>query len=177
MATPIESVCAGDPTAIESFYHEYAAMLLRYVRNKLPQEDAQEIVNDVFLDAIDALPNLRKETNIKAWLYKIAHNKVVNYYRKKKLKSFLFSQFPYLKILSEEMHEPEFQFEKRELKVRLHIVLEQLSEKYRQILHMHYIEDMPVKHIAITLNLSFKATESRLYRARQQFIKHYQLIT
>lgn len=171
----VKKILQGNAGAVEIFYKQYAPGILKYLHYKLPKdEDAQEILNDVFLDAIDGLPTLREETNIKSWLYQIAHNKMTNFYRKKKIKSLLFSQFPYLKIVDQEVRQPEFQMEKREIKIRLQITLERLSQKYQQILHMHYIEELPVKIISVRLNLSFKATESRLYRARQQFIKYYE---
>lgn len=171
----VKKILLGDTGAVETFYKQYAPGILKYLQYKLPKdEDAHEILNDVFLDAIEGLPTLKEETNITSWLYQIAHNKMVNFYRKKKIKSLLFSQFPYLKIIDEEIHQPEFQLEKNEIKIRLHIALEKLSLKYQQILQMHYVEDLPVKIISVQLNLSFKATESRLYRARQQFIKYYE---
>lgn len=175
--TPIaKRILQGDAGAVETFYKEFSPGILRYLKSKLPRtEDAQEILNDVFLDAVDGLPTVHKQTNIKAWLYQIAHHKVANFYRKQKIKSLLFSQFPYLQIIDQEVHQPEFQLEKREVKIRLQITLEKLSQKYQQILRMHYIEELPVKIISVHLNLSFKATESRLYRARQQFIKYYQV--
>jgi RNA polymerase sigma-70 factor, ECF subfamily len=177
MITLIEKMLQGDPHAVETFYQEFSPGLLRYLQHKLPKnEDAQEILNDAFLDAIDALPTLNRAENIKSWLYQIAHHKVVNFYRKRKIKSLLFSQFPYLKIFAEEMQQPEFQLEKREIKIKLQIALEKLSREYQQILQLHYIEEIPVKKIALQLNLSFKATESRLYRARQQFMRYYKNI-
>jgi RNA polymerase sigma-70 factor, ECF subfamily len=170
----VKRILQGDAGAVEIFYQQYSSGILKYLKRKLPkEEDAQEILNDVFLDAIEDLPTLTEQVNVKAWLYQIAHNKMVNFYRKKKIKSLLFSQFPYLKIVSEEFHQPEFQLERRELILKMQFALEKLSLKYQQILHMHYIEELPVKSISVRLNLSFKATESRLYRARQQFIKHY----
>jgi|SRR5882672_8132822 len=172
----VDKILQGDAHAVETFYHQYSPEILRYLQSKLPRkEDAQEILNDVFLDAVDGLPMLIKQTNVKAWLYQIAHHKVVNFYRKQKIKSLFFSQFPYLKIVDEQIHQPEFALEKREIKIRLQMTLEKLSQKYQQILSMHYIEEMPVKIISLQLDLSFKATESRLFRARQQFIKNYNI--
>lgn len=177
MAHIVQRILQGEARAVEIFYKQYSPGILRYLQQKLSkQEDAQEILNDVFLDAIEELPTLNKKENVKAWIYQIAHHKIVNFYRKKKIKSLFFSQFPYLQIIAEEVNQPEFELEKREVKIRLQIAIEKLSQKYQQILQMHYIEEMPVKMIAVNLNLSFKATESRLYRARQQFIKHYNLL-
>ncbi|MGH7204087.1 MAG: RNA polymerase sigma factor [Candidatus Levyibacteriota bacterium] len=175
MASLINKMLAGDPQAIETFYKTYSSGILRYLKHKLPrEEDAQEILNDVFLNAVDALPALREETNLKSWLYKIAQHKVVNFYRKRKMKSFLFSQFSYLKLVAEEINEPEFQYEKQELLLKLKQTLQNLSERYQQILRLHYEDAIPIKMIALELNLSPKATESLLYRARQQFKKDYE---
>ncbi|MGI8420088.1 MAG: RNA polymerase sigma factor [Candidatus Levyibacteriota bacterium] len=175
MAPLINRMLAGDPQAIEIFYKTYSSGILRYLKHRLPrEEDAQEILNDVFLDAVDALPTLREHTFLQTWLYKIAHHKVANFYRKRKMKSFLFSQFSYLKLVAEEINEPEFQYEKQELLLKLKQTLQNLSERYQQILRLHYEEAMPIKMIALEINLSPKATESLLYRARQQFKKDYE---
>lgn len=174
MASLIDQMLAGDPQAIEKFYKTYSKGILHYLKKKLPrEEDAQEMLNDVFLDATDALPTLREHMFLQTWLYKIAQYKIANFYRKRKLKSFLFSQFSYLKIIADEIDEPEFQYEKQELLVKLKKTLQNLSKRYQEILRLHYEDDMPIKIIALELNLSPKATESLLYRARQQFKKDY----
>lgn len=175
MTALVRQILTGDPAAVKRFYEQFSPGILTYLKNKLPkEEDAQEILNDVFLDAIEGLPTLQDENKIKPWLYQIAHHNVVNFYRKQKIKSILFSQFPYLKIIDHEVRQPEFLLEKRELTIRIKMALEKLSQKYREILHMHYIDDLPVQLISVQLNLSYKATESRLYRARMQFIRYYE---
>src|SRR3990167_1952909 len=73
-------------------------------------------IREVFLEAIDSLSILRREENISSWLYRIAHNKMVDFYRKKKIKSILLSQAPYLQIVANEISQPEFQFEKNKLR-------------------------------------------------------------
>lgn len=175
MITLIDKMLAGDGQAVMDFYKLYSPRILRYLENRLPtKEDAQEISNDVFLEAIDALTLLEKKENLQAWLYKIAQNKSVDYYRKKKIKSLLLSQIPYLEIVANEMHQPEFQFEKEKIKEKIEQTFWQLSEKYQKILRLHYEENIPVKKIAIVFDLSFKATESLLYRARMEFQHRYE---
>ena len=175
MTSSIKKILQGDEQGVIDFYKENSPKILYYLIKRLPRkEDAQEILNDVFLETIDALPTLRKEENLSAWLYKIAHNKVVDFYRKRKIKSFLFSQMPYLELIAGEISQPEFQLEKNKIRDRIEASLHAVSNRYQQILRMRYEEDMSVKNIATTLNLSFKATESLLYRARQDFIKAYE---
>lgn len=163
-----------DEQSIVAFYQEYSPRILRYLKNHVPFDEAKEILNDVFLEAVDSYPTLRDRSNVKAWLYKIAHNKVVDFYRKKKIKSFLLSQIPYLDILAQEIHQPEFIMEKNKIRDNIQSAMKKISQKYRTILRMHYEEQMPVKQIAIVLNLSPKAAESLLFRARKSFMKAYE---
>ncbi len=173
MATLIQRMLSGDDKAVSEFYFQYSKQILLFLLKKLPQDIAEEMLSDVFLDAIDSLPTLTKEANLKAFLYKIAHNKSVDYYRKKRLKTVLLSQVPYLDILASEIHEPEFQAEKNAVKERIEKTLYSISEKYIKILTLHYEERMPVSQIARILQLSPKGAESLLYRARQSFILAY----
>lgn len=166
----VKRILNGDSKAIIQFYKSYSPKILLYLSRKLPAyEDAQEITNDVFLEAIDSLSMLQKEKNTSAWLYQIAHNKMVDFYRKRKIRSILLSQVPFLQIVANEISQPEFQYEKNKIRDRIELILHNLSKKYRRILILHYEEKVPVKELTKIFNLSFKATESLLFRARQSF--------
>lgn len=170
----IEKIRRGDKEAIMAFYKDYSPLIARFLKRKVPPEDAQEILNDVFFDAIDQLPLLKNTANVKAWLFRIAHNKSVDYYRKKKIKSILLSQVPYLEIVAKEIQDPEFIIEKERVRERIEKAMQMISVKYAIILRMHYEDGMRIKEIAGILNLSPKATESLLFRARAGFIKAYE---
>jgi len=171
----IKRILAGDTKAVVLFYKSYSPRILSYLSIKLPRrEDAQELTNDVFLEAIDSLSILRKDENVLAWLYRIAHNKMVDFYRKKKIKSILLSGLPFLEVIESEINQPEFQFEKNKIRDRIEITLHGLSSRYQEILRLHYEDGVPVKILAKRMNLSFKATESLLFRARQSFKLAYE---
>lgn len=171
----IRRILDGDSHAVVEFYKFYSPKILSYLSKRLPgYEDAQELTNDVFLEAIDSLSILRKEENVSAWLYRIAHNKMVDFYRKRKIKSILLSKMPFLEIVANEISQPEFQFEKNKVRDRIELTLHSLSIKYQKILRLHYEEKVPVKKIAVIFSLSFKATESLLFRARQSFKLAYE---
>src|SRR5260221_261224 len=112
----VERILNGDHTAVITFYQEYSPKILRYLNQKLSHDDAEEIMQDVFLDALDELSLFRSESSIQTWLYTIAHNKLVDFYRKKKIKLLFLSQLPFLQIVANEVNEPEFQFEKNNIK-------------------------------------------------------------
>ena len=174
MSDLIEKILQGDNNAVIEFYQKYSPRILHYLQQKSRLEDAEELLQDVFLDALDELSLFQRKSNVQTWLYTIAHNKLVDFYRKRKIKSLLLSQLPFLQIVAHEMNEPEFQFEKNNIKEKIENTFHGLSNKYRKILTLHYKDNLPVKEIAVNLNLSFKATESLLYRARQGFIKMYE---
>lgn len=166
----VDKVLSGDPEAVTKFYKDNSPKILKYLSKHLPsQEDAEDLTNDVFFEAIDSLRVLNKQDNLQAWLYKIAHNKMVDYYRKRKIKSLLLSQIPYLEIIDREVHQPEFQFEKDRFRDKIEATILKLSPNHQKILRLHYEENIPVKELAKKFNLSFKATESLLFRARKQF--------
>jgi len=171
----IKRVLAEDSKAVGEFYRSYSPKILFYLSKKLPtHEDAEDLTNDVFLEAIDSLSLLQKEESISTWLYRIAHNKMVDFYRKRKIKSILLSQVPFLQIVASEINQPEFQYEKDKIRDRIEATLHNLSNKYQKILILHYEEKIPVKELAKNFHLSFKATESLLFRARKSFKLAYQ---
>lgn len=174
MVTFIEKIIKGDSYAITKFYKDFSPRLFAYLQKRLPRnEDGEDILNEVFFEAIDSLPLLKKTENISSWLYAIAHNKVVDFYRKRKIKSLLLSQLPFLDIIAKEFDQPEFQYEKGRIREKIEKTLHALSSPYKKILQLHYEEKIPVKRLAPIFNLSFKATESLLFRARQSFKKAY----
>ncbi len=170
-----KQIISGDEQAVVKFYKLYSPRILHYLLKRLPrEEDAQEILNDVFLDAIDSLSILKKDNNLQAWLYQIAHHKTVDYYRKRKIKSLLLSQIPYLEIVDTEVHQPEFILEKDKVRDKIETAFKSLPDLYRKVLRLHYEDKIPVKKIALMLEMSFKATESLIFRARQSFKLAYE---
>ncbi len=177
MKSLVENLKQGNFQAITTFHNTYAPKIARFLRTKLGrEEDIQDITNDIFFEAIDSIIMLKDEKKLSAWLFQIAHHKVADFYRKKRIKTFLLSQIPLLELVAEEIYSPDFQFEKNKLRDNIEATLRCLSYKHQKILKLHYEDHVPVKKLAIEFDLSHKATESLLYRARQQFIKHYERV-
>jgi RNA polymerase sigma-70 factor (ECF subfamily) len=175
MASIIGRILSGDTDAVIEFYKLYSPKLLKHLKTKLPTiQDAEEVLNDTFLAAIDELALFRENCNLKTWLYRIASNKTADFYRKRKIKSVFLSQAPFLEILASEFEQPEFQFEKDKIRDKIEKAFLSIPQHYQKILHLHYEDKIPVKELARIFNLSFKATESLLFRARKQFQLAYE---
>jgi RNA polymerase sigma-70 factor (ECF subfamily) len=82
----VERAVAGDPWAEEVLYRRYAALLLGVCTRLLrDRADAEDVVQDAFVDAFDQLGTLRNPGEFRRWLTGIAVHKVHRHFRRRKL--------------------------------------------------------------------------------------------
>mgnify|MGYP001611069232 CR=1 FL=1 len=156
----------------EKLHDQYSSSLYRFISSKINRhEDAEEILQDTWLSIFDSLPMFNGKSSFLTWAKAIASHEVADFYRKRKLKTFVFSHLPFIGNLVSQALGPELIFEKKELKEELARALASLNEGYSQILRLKYIENQTMAAIAKLLNCSEKAVESRLFRARLAFQK------
>ncbi len=166
----VEQILAGNQQAKKEFYKKYKYSLLTVVKRKAKnKKDAEDIVQETFISALNSLPNFEFRSTLFSWLCSIAHHETVDYYRRQKLKTILFSKFPFLQDWADQALGPEKECLKDELKDEIKNVLGQLSEGYERILRLKYIEGLSTETIGKRLKITTKAVESRLYRARKKF--------
>jgi len=170
----ITKIIAQDKKAIKYFYQKHYACLLNFVLRKIDkQEDAEEIVQDVLMDALDSMPFFKGNSSLFSWVCGIAKHNMADFYRKQKIKRIVFSKLPWLKKIADEALSPEFAYEKKQLQKRFFKVLSALPEGFSQILRLKYIDSLSVSEIAENLEISYKAAESKLFRARVAFREEY----
>jgi len=161
-----------DKKAVEVLYQKYSKRLLGFILTKIDDpKDAQEILQDTFLSALDSLPLFSGKSSFFTWLWGIAKHEIADFYRKKKIKTLLFSRLPILENLATQALGPEEELLEAEIKKQIKVVFRKLSEGYQKILRLKYIEGQRLIEIAQKLGISYKAAESRLNRARMAFRK------
>lgn len=137
---------------IEQYQDNLYAIAFNVCKN---QEDAQDVVQDAFLQYYTCKKEFENEQHIRAWLIRIVINKAKNmnrtFWRRNKL-----SLEDYMETLTFETPESETLFE----------TVMGLPEKYRIIIHLFYYEDYSVHEIADILNISESNVKIRLMRAR-----------
>jgi len=70
---------------IEELYEKFKKPLFRFISYKVSDiHSAEEILNDVFFKAAKSMDSLKEKTKVQSWLYKIASNLIIDYYRRKK---------------------------------------------------------------------------------------------
>lgn len=170
----IKGVLQGDEFWLRKFHERYRERLLNFILQKTDDpRDAEEIVQDALLSAIYCLPSFLGKSSFWSWLCAIAKHEMADFYRKKKIKTILFSRLPVLEEIASRALGPEMALEEKELKERIFRVFLCLTEGYREILRLKYIEELSVRQVAERFKKSVKAIEMRLRRARLAFIESW----
>jgi RNA polymerase sigma factor (sigma-70 family) len=148
---------------------------LGYLQNA---EDAEEIVQDVFVEVFNAAHTFKGQSSISTWIYRIAVNKCLDAlrYRKRK-KRFalivnLFKQdFAEAKHGNPHFEHPGILLENKEKSALLFAAIDTLPEQQKTAFVLSYVEELPQKEVAEILGISVKAVESLIQRAKGKLRK------
>lgn len=155
---------------MDGFYQKYYLSVKKFVSQKVDDEGkVEELTNDIMMAAMMCRPNFDGKCNEFSWICSIAKHKIIDYYRKKKLKTILFSVSPEFEEIADQALTPERDVLKNELKEEIKKTMTELGKGYKDILRLKYIEGMTIKEISQNLELTVKAVESKLIRAKKRF--------
>lgn len=133
------------------------------------EEVAEELTNDILMSAYNSLPSFNGKADEFTWICGIAKHKIIDYYRKKKLKTILFSVSPMFEEIADKALGPEEKSLGQELKKEIKKAFRDINEGYAKILRLKYIDRLSIGAVAKKLGLSVKAVESKLMRAKEAF--------
>lgn len=155
---------------MERIYKKYYFSLKKFISERVDDEGVvEEIINDVMMAVMKSGESFEKKCSEFSWICSIAKHKIVDYYRKKKLKTILFSVSPVFEEIADKALSPERDALKNELKEEIKKTFVGLKKGYKKILRLKYIDGWKVNEIAKKTKLTPKAVESRLIRAKKQF--------
>jgi len=166
----VARVLRRDKLALLEFKNTLHSKVFSFTVQKIDDSrDVEEVVQDTLMDAIVCLPRFSFKSSLSTWVIGIARHNVADFYRKKKIKTIVFSLLPSLEKITGQALSPETALDEVELKRRVLGTLIGLSEGYRRILRLKYVEDLKIKQIALLDQKSAKAVEMKLRRARIAF--------
>ncbi|MBD1211058.1 MAG: sigma-70 family RNA polymerase sigma factor [Ignavibacteria bacterium] len=175
----IRRASAGEQTAfklLEKKYRGAITSLIRRMMNNHPN-DIDDLVQETFIKAFQAIGNFNNEYAFSTWLYKIASNHCIDFLRKKRLKTFSIDQPIETKEGSVEYEiyddsaTPDLELHSRERAKLIRTAIEELPEKYRVVIHMRHEEDMDYQEIADKLEIPLGTVKAHLFRARAMLYK------
>jgi len=168
----VGKIIARDRRAVATFYRTYAPKLRRFIATKInDSRDGEEILQDTLFGFLESLRDFAGRSNLQTFLFSICSHKVIDFYRRKKIKHVVFSRVPQLEAIISPLLTPEDELDATLLKEKVSHVLLRLLPNYRRVLILKYFDHMSVEEIAQQLSITFKSAESQLFRARRAFVE------
>ncbi len=183
----IEHFKQGSRRAMEKIVAKYEKALFNFgLRMCGHTQDAEDIMQETFLNAFKALNSFREETKLKNWLFRIAANAC---YRKRRKKKFEPERELSLESLTgpdgavqgldipDWTSDPAENLLRSELKEVITSAALKLPSKYRMVFNLRDIEGFSTEETADIMNISVQSVKTRLHRARlflrEEITAHY----
>lgn len=154
-----------------------SALFAAAMRMTRQRDDAHDLVQETYMRALAAWPDLRHRSNVRAWLFRILSNTFINNYRRRQRHGRLARERPNetVSALYGDLHAqastPEELLLQRALGDEVQAALGQLEPNYRTILEMADLQDLRYRDIAKKLRVPMGTVMSRLFRARRKLEK------
>lgn len=162
-----QRVQSGDVDAFGFLVDRYETKLRRYSRKFIARDDdIDDILQDVFINTYRTIQGFDTSLRFSPWIYRIAHNACVNALRASGRTAY---SYDFDTLVSHTVYEDPAETERdmKDMRILLEKGLEKVAPKYREILILHYYEDMAYKDIADVLQIPMGTVSIRLKRAKE----------
>ncbi len=159
----------------------YQAKLSRYIRRLgvSDAEDNEDLLQTVFIKAYKNLNSYSQEFSFSAWIYRICHNETVSFFRAKSIRphgNLISNSEEVLPMIFDEQdiaEETDRGYDKKEIMQ----ALDQLDDKYKQIIILRYFEELDYGEISEVLKIPPGSVATHLHRSKkklQDLLSHLQ---
>lgn len=169
---------AGDPAAFEELVTRHRGRLFAMIRQMVKNEaDAWDLSQEAFIKAWKALPRFEVKARFSTWLYRIAHNTVYDWMRRKRPESGaeindeVFGEDridPSSLTTPASDRRPDESLEVDELRVKIEAALARLTPEHREAVLLKDVQGLAYKEIADVMGCSLGTVMSRLFYARKK---------
>jgi len=145
----------------EAIWKDFSAKLGQFIRTRVADSaTAEDILQDVFVKLQSRLDEFRDPAKLQGWLFLVARNAIIDYYRSRKKTSELTDSLP--------VELPANGVETEELKVVFHRLINSLPKANRDALLLAEFEGLTHKQLATRLGISVSSAKSRVQRGRER---------
>jgi RNA polymerase sigma-70 factor (ECF subfamily) len=168
----IDQLKRKDETAFKRLVEEYQNMVFRTCVGIIHNtDDADDVTQEVFIEAFNSIQKFRADSKVSTWLYRIAINKSLNFVRDNKRNLFLQSiglnNVPEINDQVNSFEQPHEALIEKQKKEILDNAIDSLPKNQRSAFVLNKIEDLSYKEIADVLDISISSVESLLFRAKK----------
>jgi RNA polymerase sigma-70 factor, ECF subfamily len=139
-------------------WNDYHQQLRSFIAKRIKEMDSvEDILQNVFLKIHNDMAKKRRIGNIKAWLYQITRNTIIDFYRTRKINDSISED-----IIDEYSDESVL----RNVAGSIRFFINRLEEPYKKIMVLSEIRDLSQRDISLKLGLPYSTVKSRVQRAR-----------
>jgi len=170
----------GDLEAYDDLVRRYQERIYATVYHMTANhEDANDLAQEAFIKAFQALKSFKGGSSFYTWVYRIAVNKTINFLKQRKNRAqlslddldFNAEHDPDLVALISE-RTPRREISLLELQEKLNAAMQKLSEPHRLVVTLHDVQGLSHEEIAEIMGCNIGTVRSRLFYARQQLQAH-----
>lgn len=164
----VERCRQGDKQSFGELYQKYAkAMYNTSLRIVNHTADAEDVLQESFVDAFAAIDSFAYKSTFGAWLKRIVINKSINALRKRKMDIIDIEKTPAIHMAEEETYDEEaIKYKVEEVKR----AVKELPNGYRTVLSLHLFEGYDQEEIAEILKISHATVRTQYMRAKQKLL-------
>ncbi len=163
----VERARAGDSTAFAMLFEQYHAPILNYLHRMVSDRAlAEDLTQDTFIKAYNALAKTKPDLAFKAWLYRIATNTAISHLRRGKV-------IRWLPFLTDRETSDELIERSVTRSTDINEALGKLPKHYASALLLRHYQGLSLAETAQALDITENAAKLRLFRARKAFAQVY----
>lgn len=164
----LEAWREGDPRAGAALFSRYHPSMVRFFALKVGYERSDDLVQETFLGLRQGLERFHVEKSVRPLLYAIARNQLNYYLRQLVRDRKRFAYDPMTTSLADIGTTPTQRLVGHERNQLLLRALRQLPVNTQVMIELHYWERLPLREIAMVMELPVNTVKTRLFRARKQ---------
>lgn len=160
--------------------HRYTEKLLRYIKRitNITDQDREDLLQNIFIKIFINLNGFDSALSLNAWIYRIAHNEVIDFSRKQKRKiekGHIDMDDNFFSLFSNEVGIIDDYNKKEEIN-RIEKAFSSMKMKYKEILYLKFIEMYSYRDISDILKKPESNVATMIHRAKKDFKKHYDVL-
>ena len=154
-----------DHSHFRVLYRAYIERIYAYVGSRVNDlHDAEDIVSQIFIRAMENLNQYKEDYPFSSWLFGIAHNAVVDHYRREERQSALVS-INEISNQDNQAETPENILSRHQEAIEIQSFIRKLSTRRQEVITLHFYGGLRNKEIAQVLQLDERTVASHLSRA------------
>ena len=154
----------------KALFRRYYPSLIFYATRLVGEEEAEDVVQDVFVELWKRKDSIEIGEQIQAFLYRAVYTRALNVLKHRNVEDGYCAAMEEINRRRAEFYQPDNnevirKIEDRELRKEIHDAINELPAKCKEVFKLSYLHDMKNKEIADVLGVSLRTVEAHMYKA------------